>query len=133
MEVEGPPPPPSETVLQLRKNYKLAAISQFVQLFKQHVGLDFAIEVSTRSPALSILHRLLSTPVRPLACLYRRRATSHLSSSKHAPRTTCRADSALVLFCRTWKPTLKADDQTLASPHFSANSSTPSPTTGTSS
>lgn len=38
--------PPSETVLKLRADVRLAYISQFVNLFAPHVNLEFNIEVS---------------------------------------------------------------------------------------
>ncbi|KAM0753568.1 hypothetical protein T439DRAFT_158297 [Meredithblackwellia eburnea MCA 4105] len=39
-----PPPPPSETLRRLRRDYRLAAVSQFTNLIKHHCALSFNIE-----------------------------------------------------------------------------------------
>ena len=50
-ELDAPVLPPSAAVLEMRKNYKMLGISQFVGLFSLHVtSIDFTIEVSHPSP-----------------------------------------------------------------------------------
>lgn len=46
-------PPPSFVLPQLRKDYRMAAISQFVNTFKPHIGLEFDILVSRSFPCFS--------------------------------------------------------------------------------
>lgn len=42
---EGPPPPAVDE--SLRTDYRMGAISQFVNTFKSHIGLEFDILVSS--------------------------------------------------------------------------------------
>lgn len=49
----APPASPSPAVQAMRKNFKMAAISQFVNLFKHHIALDFSIEVRVHPPSQS--------------------------------------------------------------------------------
>lgn len=45
-DLDAPVLSPSAAVLEMRKNYKMLGISQFVGLFGLHVsGIDFTIEV----------------------------------------------------------------------------------------
>lgn len=57
-----PAPPPSETVLKLRKDVRIAQISQFILTFGPHVNLDFDIDVSSYPlPHLLSLEELQQT------------------------------------------------------------------------
>lgn len=67
-----PEPAPSETVLKLRRDVRMAAVSQFINLFKRHVNLQFEITVSPCSPTLCTVNILCSCDRAcfvPLDCL----------------------------------------------------------------
>lgn len=139
-EVVLPPPlPPSATVLALRSNVKLAYISQFVSLFKSHVNLTFAIEVScstftptvcTQSAPPSKLYgsksRAATDALPPFPFLGARRSSA-ASRSFQDPTLT----SIIVSTYRTSKQTSTGVDQAAACPCCSASSVTRWPTTAT--
>lgn len=123
-EVVLPPVlPPSETVLKLRKDVRLAYISEFVHLFAPHVNLEFNIEVSrSSSTPLSAAELLLY--LIPSSSEAGRHLTLHASLLHWEPPSELSccfrwlSDSTLtcdmLLPYRTWKPTSKGAAPTAA-------------------
>lgn len=139
-EVVLPPVlPPSETVLKLRADVRLAYISQFVNLFAPHVNLEFNIEVS-RFSHTSLTDGTCCSPSRAVAEPEEpSRLTRRFPPFEPPSELSCcfRRLSDLALTCdillsyRTWKQTSKGAAPTAAFPPSWASCATLSPTTAT--